>query len=150
MKDNEVFLGTGWSFPPTFDKGRSSVQMVSFDTDIRQSLEILFQTDRGERTMLPEYGSDLREMLFNAMDNSRFNYMRNLIQMAILRYEPRIDLNNVLINDTDYLDGVLYIELDYTVRKTNSRANMVFPYYIVEGTNVPDQYKTIQSGELAE
>lgn len=146
MKNNKTFLGTGWSFPPTFDKAQAAVVMVSQEEDIRQSLSILFQTEPGERTMLPEYGSNLREMLFDIMDNTRFNYMKSLIQAAILRYEPRIDLNSVGINDAQYLDGVLYIELDYTIRNTNSRANMVFPYYIVEGTNVPDQYKVVQGG----
>lgn len=120
--------------------------MASYEEDIRQSLEILFSTGKGERVMLPEYGSDLRELLFDAMDNTRLNFVRELVRMAVLRYEPRIDLIGIELDSSDFLDGVLYIQLDYTVRKTNTRSNMVYPFYFIEGTDLPSRDKQVARG----
>ena len=62
--------------------------------------------------------------------------MIDLIKTAILYYEPRIDLNKIAIDPTDELEGVLLINLDYTVRATNSRKNMVYPFYKAEGNEL--------------
>ena len=32
--------------------------------------------------------------------------------------------------------GILRITLDYTIRRTNRRANMVYPFYLHEGTDL--------------
>ena len=41
MKE-KTFLGIGWSFPPTFNKESSDVKMVSDETDIKESLDVVF------------------------------------------------------------------------------------------------------------
>ena len=128
------FLGTGWSFPPTFDS--SSVIMVSDEADIQQSLQILLATRKGERVMAPDYGCNLNEMLFEPITTTFKTYISEMIRTAILYYEPRIDLNSVTIDDSQDAAGVIYISLVYTVRTTNSRFNFVYPYYINEGTEI--------------
>lgn len=115
--------------------------MVSYEHDIEQSLRVLFSTAIGERVMLPEYGSALRPMLFDTIDTTKLNYIKELVRTAVLHFEPRIDLLDVWVDGSDYLDGIIRISLDYKVRRTNNRANMVYPYYFVEGTNLPNKYR---------
>ncbi|MCB0636514.1 MAG: GPW/gp25 family protein, partial [Lewinella sp.] len=62
------FLGTGWSFPPTFQKSAPGVDMTTGEPDIDRSLEILLGTALGERVMLPEYGCNMEDLLFEPID----------------------------------------------------------------------------------
>ncbi len=133
MKHKKTFLGVGWKFPPTFDKTSGSIMLVSEEEDIRESLFILLSTKPGERTMLPEYGCDLNKMIFESIDSSLITEMKGMIENAILYFEPRIILNEVDISQDKTNDGLLLIDVQYTVRKTNKRSNMVYPYYILEG-----------------
>ena len=137
---DKSFLGRGWSFPPTFNSKVGGVTMVSEEEDIKQSLEILLGTSLGERIMLPEYGCDLHKYLFESISTSKIHFLQELIRTAILNYEPRIDLEEINIDHSDYLDGIIRINLDYSIQTTNTRFNLVFPYYKVEGTNIPQLY----------
>ena len=133
---HKSFLGRGWDFPPQFDHNSGTVRMVNDGEDIRSSLEILLSTRPGERVMLPDYGCNLDELLFEPLTTTMKTYMKDLIQTAILYHEPRIDVNKIELVDTGELEGRILITLDYTVRSTNSRFNYVFPFYIHEGTEV--------------
>ena len=141
MEKDDSFLGRGWSFPPTFHNyGEGSVEMVSKEEDIKQSLEILLNTTAGERIMLPEYGCDLHSFLFESISTSKMHFLKELIRTAIVRYEPRIELNDVIIDHSYYQDGIIRVKLDYTIETTNTRFNLVFPYYKVEGTDIPQLF----------
>ena len=136
MDKNETFLGTGWSFPPTFDKNTKSVNMVGEDEDIVQSLIIILSTAYGERVMRPEFGSNLSLINFRSMDGNTIHELRSYVEQSVLQFEPRVTLHSVDVNQDEMYDGVLKIKLDYTVRKINIRTNIVFPYYFKEGTNI--------------
>ena len=133
MPDDTPFLGTGWSFPPAFVKGRASVVTVHGTDDIRESLQILLSTSLGERVMRPSYGCDLRIDLFDNLDNSLRAYLRDKVRTAILYHEPRIRLDDVSVQSNG-LDGRVDISVTYTVQATNTRHNIVYPYYLEEGT----------------
>ena len=129
------FLGTGWGFPPTFDKTTSKLVTSSDEEDIHQSLEILLSTRLGERVMLPEYGCALDEMLFEPLTTTLKTYMRDLIKTAILRFEPRVELLSVDLDDSGELEGRVLIKVEFRIRATNTRSNLVFPYFKNEATN---------------
>jgi len=136
MEKFTSFLGTGWSFPPRFEKQTNWVELVSDEDDIRESLIILLSTRPGERVMNPLYGCNLDDLLFAPLNLTLKTYVVDLIETAILYFEPRIDLNKIEINENNDLEGELLIELDYTVRSTNTRRNLVYPFYRGEGTDV--------------
>ena len=138
MATDKTFLGTGWSFPPTFDKKTMSNQMVSDAEDIAQSLKIILFTSYGERIMRPEFGSNLTDSIFDSIDSVTINALSDNIRQAIVEFEPRVTLHNVEIDSEDIYSGQLNIELDYTIRTINVRTNIVFPYYFKEGTNISD------------
>ena len=137
MNERKSFLGTGWSFPPTFTKNPCQVVMVSDEEDIRQSLEILLSTRHGERVMQPEYGCNLDVLLFEPINTSLTTFVKDLIEKAILYHEPRIDLKKININTEQVLEGLLLIELEYVIRSTNSRYNLVYPFYLKEAEQQP-------------
>ena len=130
------FLGRGWSFPPTFNRNLSEVEMLEQEADIASSLEVLLTTVRGERVMLPQYGCNLDELVFESLDTRMKTLMADKVESAILYHEPRIELENVRLDDDRELEGVVLIQVTYRVKSTNSRFNFVFPYYRIEGTDI--------------
>lgn len=132
MQTENSFLGAGWAFPPAFAAGGADVEMASGADDIHQSLQILFSTRSGERVMLEEYGCDLTDLLFEEMDQSLVNSLHKIIADAILFHEPRIRMDQLDISADQAEHGLLLISLDYTIRSTNSRYNMVYPFYLNE------------------
>ena len=139
---HNLFLGTGWSFPPTFHKENSlGIEMISNEQDIQQSLEILLSTKLGERIMNPRYGCDIYTYLFESISNSRVYQIIEMIKTAVLRFEPRIKLTKVYLDESDYLDGVIKVHLEYKIPTTNTRFNLVFPYYKIEGTDISELFK---------
>ena len=135
---DKPFLGTGWGFPPEFTRSGNGLRsrLVSREDDINESLRILLFTDKGERIMRPDYGCSLKQMVFEVMEESTITEIQNIVERAILFYEPRITLEFVEVSMDEPLEGKLSIGIEYTVRETNSRSNIVFPYYLQEGTNV--------------
>lgn len=140
MSDNhdKSFLGRGWAFPPQFDRnnGVLELQMVSLEADIKESLAILLSTSPGERLMQPAYGCGLRDMVFDNIDASTITELKDTIERAILFFETRITLDDIEIDTSGAYDGLLNIHLNYTVKTTNSRSNIVYPFYFQEGTEL--------------
>jgi phage baseplate assembly protein W len=135
MEQEKTFLGTGWSFPPAFER-TVGVVMVSDEDDIQQSLTILLSTDPGERIMNPSYGCPIRALVFEGVTANFEAQLKYAIKQAILYFEPRITLDDIIIDKQRMIDGVLDLHLYYTVIITNTRHNMVYPFYIQEGTNI--------------
>lgn len=123
---NIAFLGTGWSFPPAFDKVTRGVELTSGREDIERSLEILLSTRPGERIMEPGYGCNLDRLLFEPLDASLKTYMEETVKTSILYYEPRIMVNTISISEVSPNDGQVLLSVDYTIRTTNSRYNYVY------------------------
>lgn len=136
MENKKSFLGTGWGFPPEFVRTQKAVKMISAEEDIKSSLHILLTTRLGERIMLPNYGCNLDELMFEGLNRTLITYVIELIKTAILYHEPRIDVIKIDISETNPLEGKLIIEIDYRIRATNSRNNIVFPFYKEEGTDI--------------
>lgn len=132
MAEGASFLGQGWGFPPTFTQGGADVNMVEGVVDVHQSLQILLATRTGERVMQEGFGCDLNDYLFEEIDNRLVGNLTDLIKTAIMRHEPRVDLDRVDIDQSKDRQGLIMITIDYTVRTTNTRFNMVYPFYINE------------------
>ncbi len=137
MSETKTFLGIGWNFQPRFrwDGKGAPTEMVANEENIHQSLITLLSTSPGERVHRYDYGCPLREYAFETMNTSTKTVLRNRIEEAIMQFEPRVIVNSIEFEE-DANDGVLNIMIDYTIRQTNRRTNMVYPFYFVEGTEL--------------
>jgi uncharacterized protein len=126
------FLGRGWAFPPTFNIATGSVEMVSDEDDIRQSLHILLSTSLGERVMQPDYGCNLNDYVFEGLSSTTIGYIKERVANAILYYEPRIVVERIDVTSAgslNNLEGRFLIDLTYSIPGTNSRFNYVYDFY---------------------
>jgi phage baseplate assembly protein W len=135
MSADLSFLGTGWSFPPEFSK-RGAVQMVDAEEDIRQSLLILLSTNPGERVMQPSFGCGLKSKVYENINESSVTILKDLIKRAILFFEPRVVLESISADTSNAYEGQLNFMISYRVISTNTRHNIVYPFYFREGTDV--------------
>lgn len=139
MINEDSFLGTGWAFPPAFDRGSATVEMAQEEDDINQSLHILLSTSIGERVMQPDYGCNLRDYQFEPVSNTFIGFLVDMVERAILFHEPRIVVENITITeaaDVQVFEGKLLIAIDYAIAGTNSRYNYVYPFYINEADRI--------------
>ena len=132
------FLGRGWSFPPSFNPYTHSVSMSSDIEDIEESIRIILNTFPGERIMQPEFGCYLKRLVFEKVDEELVNRISDTVSKALLNFEPRIRFINIEMVEHDAFNGKLMLRLFYSLIITNTRHNIVFPFYLNEGTNVAE------------
>lgn len=127
------FLGTGWAFPPAFTKGGEEVVLVQNEQDIFESLQILLGTSLGERVMREDYGCNLRDYLFEELDQRLLSNLRLAVMNAIRNHESRIEAEAVEFDiEADFQQSIIHIHLHFRVRATNARYNLVYPFYLTE------------------
>jgi len=135
ISERRSFLGQGWSFPPVFSKQSRGVIMTSDEEDIRRSLEILLSTAIGERFLQPQYGCNLDEYVFEPFNATLSTEIRLTVKDAIEKFEPRLRLLAVRLDTGLINEGRVDIAIEYQVTTTNSRFNLVYPFYINEANN---------------
>jgi uncharacterized protein len=131
-KFKNTFMGNGWSFPPEFNNNTGQVKIISNEEDIHNSLVVLLSTRVGERIMEPDYGCNLDSLLFEPLTTTLKTNIKDLIFTAIYNFESRIKPLDVILTGKE-LDGLIEIEIQYLIKSTNSRYNLVYPYYLTEG-----------------
>ncbi|THE64847.1 baseplate protein [Salinadaptatus halalkaliphilus] len=128
----EEFLGTGWQYPVTTDH-RGDIETSDAEEDIRESIRIILGTAKGERVMRPEFGCDIHDHVYSAASPATLNLIESSIREALVRWEPRIDIENIDATTANDDPNRILIEIEYYVRTTNSLSNMVYPFHITEG-----------------
>lgn len=129
------FMGTGFRFPVGVDPITGRALTSSDEDDIREAIKIILGTNPGERPMNPHFGCNINAYVFGTTDYTSMMLMKREVENALIMWEPRIkDIEVEIVRSPDD-DGVLLIEIQYTVRTTNNPYNLVYPFYITEGYN---------------
>ena len=135
-KEYDSFLGRGWAFPPAFNYDRGTLETVEDEEDIWESIRLILGTIPGERVMFPGFGCSIRKFVFESNNPTQISMLKDAVYDALLYNEPRIKVEQIEIKDETYEKGLIHINIFYTVIITNTRNNMVYPFYFKEGTNL--------------
>jgi phage baseplate assembly protein W len=128
----EEFLGIGWTFPiQPNNEGR--ISMSEYEKDIKEAIWIILSTVKGERVMRPEFGCGIHEFVFSVMNMATQTLISNSVKEALTIFEPRIQVTKVEVSSEAIAEGKLMINVEYRVRTTNNRFNLVYPFYLSEG-----------------
>jgi phage baseplate assembly protein W len=130
--DTRAFLGVGWSFP--VDLKASSISTAAYEQDIKQAIRIILGTNPGERVMRPDFGAGLNRFVFEPINTATMEGLKRRVRGALIDWEPRIDVTKVHVRAATREQGKLLIEIDYMVRSTNTEDNLVYPFYLQEGS----------------
>ncbi len=131
----QSFLGTGWSFPPTFRRDPVGVEMLHNEEDVHSSIGIILATITGERIMLPSFGCNLQPHVFDPMNVPAIAMIEKIVREALIFHEPRIIVKGLNSLPNQEM-GMLEINIEYEIITTNTRYNYVFPFYMNEATNI--------------
>jgi uncharacterized protein len=126
------FLGVGWTYPVK-TRLNGDIAMSQFEDDIREAILIILGTAKGERVMRPDFGCGIHDLVFAPINTATITLVENSVREALTVYEPRIELIKVEAVSDRAAEGKLLVNIDYRVRSTNSRFNLVFPFYLKEG-----------------
>jgi phage baseplate assembly protein W len=129
---SQEYLGAGWRFPVQLDD-EGEIALSRYADDVREAIWIILSTSPGERVMRPTFGCGIHEYVFAPNNTSTLGLIHFHVEDALTRWEPRIDLEEVLVESSPTDPSLLLISVDYRVRTTDSRFNLVYPFYLQRG-----------------
>ena len=123
MLDEGKLFGRGIAFPPRINaNGRWT--WSSGAENIRQSIQVILQTEPLERLMLPSFGSGLKKMLFQPNTVKTHSLIEEIITNALTRWERRIKVTSVEVI-TDPKDvNTAWVTLRYKLVATQASDQM--------------------------
>ncbi len=127
---SEEFIGNGWAFPLRTDP-TGGIALVSRDREIEESIRLILGTSPGERPMRPEFGCPIADYVFHAADGETAGRIAADVRASLIRWEPRIELHDVVVTPDPDDPTVLYIDVRYAVGTSNDPRNLVFPFYVI-------------------
>jgi phage baseplate assembly protein W len=136
MSDPSDFIGRGIAFPMRVDQS-GSIATSSGASDIDSSIRMILTTAPGERLMRPAFGCKIWELLFEPINANTLGLMSEAVKEAISRWEPRVTLEDVRLDPSGQHAGEVLIEIDYVIRTTNDRRNLVYPFYVIPREDEP-------------
>jgi phage baseplate assembly protein W len=128
----KAFLGVGWAFPPCTANGGSTA-MAAYEKDVEQAIRIILGTDWGERVMRPDFGAGLNSFVFGQLNQTTLRMVQTRVQDSLIKWEPRIDVEQVKVTVDPSELSKLLIAITYRVRVTNTVHNLVYDFYLKEG-----------------
>jgi hypothetical protein len=123
------FLGRGWKFPVGVDANRK-IALSEYEVDVREAIQVILGTCVGERVMRPAFGGGLHDYVFESMSVTVLGRIQATVFAALVANEQRIQVLNVNVAQSAGDPGTLLIGVDYKVRASNTKFNLVFPFYL--------------------
>jgi phage baseplate assembly protein W len=133
MEKYPDFLGRGWKFPVSVEDGK--IASSEGEDSIKESIRIILSTAKGERVMRPDFGCDINELVFEPVKTSTATLIDFHIREALLIWEPRIDVLNVNVSPDENDKNMLIINIEYIVKASNTKSNLVYPFYLESGVS---------------
>ncbi|MFJ3977811.1 GPW/gp25 family protein [Streptomyces sp. NPDC090021] len=127
------FIGAGWAFPLGVNAA-GGINLVRREVELEQAMTLILATYPGERPMRPGFGCRLRDYVYRDTDTRTTAMLSHEVRSALIAWEPRIDVRAVRVTPDTEDPSLLYIDIDYQVKATNDRRNLVFPFY-----SIPDE-----------
>jgi uncharacterized protein len=124
------FVGAGWAFPFELDR-TGSFALVTDEREIEQAIRLILGTAHGERPMRPDFGCRIHDFVFAEADAGTAGDIAAEVQASLRRWEPRIDVDDVLVSVDDTDRSLLYVDIRYHIKNTNDPRNLVFPFYTI-------------------
>lgn len=133
MKLDREYLGVGWKFPlQTTPDGK--IAQAKEEQRIEESVYLILATAKGERVMKPDFGCGLQDLVFAPNNASTRARVAFTVRQALVASEPRIDVLEVGVDATEEEPNLLLIRVDYRIRANNARGNLVYPFFVTEGS----------------
>ncbi|WP_405464881.1 GPW/gp25 family protein [Streptomyces jietaisiensis] len=125
----EQFVGSGWAFPLRISP-TGGIALVSGEREIEEAIRLILATAPGERPMRPEYGCAIHDLVFSPINEATAGRVQHEVHASLDRWEPRIEVHEVDVTAGPD-EGMLVIDVRYSIRGTNNPRSLVFPFYVI-------------------
>jgi phage baseplate assembly protein W len=132
MPDLVDVIGQGWSFPIKVN-AKGGLSWSQGPARVQEAIWIIISTALGERIMRPEFGAGVQDYVFQPNSAVERATLAAAIQDALIKSEPRIDLQSVRVEESIDQESQALVSIEYKIRATNELFNMVYPLYLQEG-----------------
>jgi len=119
------YLGRGWSFPVRPRDDGAGIGLSVYEANIAESIQLVLNTQPGERQMLPEFGCPMQDLIFATNSAATRHHAESIVRAALSRWEPRIDVDSVRAEQDPANANQVRLFIEYTVRKSNNHQNLV-------------------------
>ena len=133
MDEQKAWLGRGWAFPVRIEPSTGGIAVSEYENDIRESIQIILRTSRGERVMRPDFGCGIHDLVFATPTATTLGRVAHDVRLALVRWEPRVEVLAVDAAPDPARPSYLLVRVDYRVRTTNNQFNLVYPFYLERG-----------------
>jgi len=140
---NNDYLGRGMAFPTWTDSFGTVLQSARIDAaggfeeasgvrKIEESLRIILGTQYGEPVMRPEFGCNLKSLVFAPNNDATANLARHYVMEGLKRWEPRIAVLDVVVSRdlTERQTGILQISVHYKINASQLTQSFIYPFYL--------------------
>jgi phage baseplate assembly protein W len=127
---SDEFIGRGWAFPIETD-ATGAIALVERARELEVSMRLILGTAYGERPMRPEFGCAIHEYVFASVNATTAGRIAYEVKMSLTRWEPRVEVIDVVVTYETEQPGTMYIDIRYVERETNDPRNLVFPFYVI-------------------
>ncbi|GAA1976257.1 GPW/gp25 family protein [Kitasatospora viridis] len=134
----EQFVGSGWAFPLRISPS-GGIALVSREREIEEAIQLVLCTAPGERPMRPEFGCAIHDLVFAPVDEATAGRIQYEVRTCLDRWEPRIEVREVSVTADPDEEGVLLIDVRYSIRGTNNPRSLVFPFYVIPSHDDPSE-----------
>ena len=130
MSNTSDFIGRGFMFPMRVDQS-GSIAMTRGLSDLDSSIRVVLSTAPSERLMRPKFGCAIWDLLFEPINANTMGLMAVAVRNALGQWEPRVDVEDVVVSPDPTADGKVDIAITYVVKATNDKRNLVYPFYVI-------------------
>lgn len=129
---NRDYLGRGWSFPVGVAVD-GEIDTAAGEECVEEAIRVIIGTAKGERVMRPDFGCGIHDYAFDTVNANTRTMVETSVEEALVEHEPRVAVEDVSTSTEDLAEGVLLIEVEYRIHHSNTRRNLVYPFYLDGG-----------------
>ena len=140
---NNEYLGRGMAFSawrdPTgrvFQSARIGMtggwEEAAGVRKIEESIRIILGTQHGERVMRPNFGCNLRSLVFAPNNEATASLARHYVTEGLAQWEPRIEVLDVVIDHAaaERQTGLMPISIHYRIKASKVAQSFIYPFYL--------------------
>ena len=130
-RNDDVFVGI--EFPLDHNLTGFFRQSKTIPQQVKSNIKNLLLTSKGERVFQPDFGCDLRDLLFEQINNETLDGVDNSIRIALDTWLPYVNINDLIIVQNESNPNEITITLEYsTTLQPDALDNITFNLVVGE------------------
>ena len=130
-RNDDVYVGL--EFPLDHNLTGFFRQTKTIQEQVKSNIKNLLLTSKGERVFQPDFGCDLKNIIFEQIDTQSLDNVDNSIRVALDTWLPYVNINDLIIVQSESNPNEITISLEYsTTLQPDALDNITFNLVVGE------------------